>query len=425
MVDSPESKWTYTCKNGIVSVRNPDAALWFRAEGIRRAATGPHANVTIALGGIDLGDDTFNLGRSEERRKLAKTACRRMGAAEQKNWPLDDLEIALDRFCKRVWPMYTQSAGILRAGADEEPPPPTFALEPYLMEGGGTILFGPPGAGKSWITYLMAVSIDSGCESLWQPVKGMPVLFINLERSIQSVNRRIWRINQALGLAPNRRLRVLQARGKTLESVLEQARMAIEHDGYQVVMLDSISRAGQGDLNDNQTANSIVDSLSSLSDTWMAIGHCPRGDSTHIFGSALFEAGQDIGVKLKSQLAQDSDSLGIALEVNKGNDMPPVKMKLMALDFDRIGLTRVREARDYEFPDLLAGGKPASIETQVYDLLRDAETMTASTIADVLGCRGSRGNIAHLLTSDSRFERDRVEGKHVYYRLRSRETAEV
>jgi len=410
------SEWQVSSHDGAVIANN--GRFQMRAEHIRQSYTGPHASITIAIDGHDLGDDLFNLLRGAERTKLAKKCWGKLGPEEKSEYDFEFIDAALARFCKRVWPESLRCDGIIHAGADDEPPPPTFALKPYVMNGGGTILFAPPGAGKSNDGLLKAVSIDAGCDRFW-PVEGKPTLFINLERSRESIERRIWRINRVLGLPANRRLRVLQARGKSLSSVQEQAQAAIKADGYEVVFLDSISRSGMGDLNANEAGNAIIDSLNALTPTWFAIGHPPRGDASHLYGSQMFDAGEDIGIKLTSAIGADTRTLGVALQVVKANDMAFPSMQVWAFEFDDGGLTAVRPSTTREFP-ALGSGKPQDVATQIFDLLRDAGAMSATDIAGELG--GNRQNISTLLNADPRFVRVRKEGKSVLYGVHYEET---
>ena len=408
------TEWVWATKDGVVSARN--GRLMLRAERIRRDYKGEeHASISIIIDGHDLEQDLFNLLRSAERTKLAKKAWAKLGGEEKKQYDLAFLDDGLARFCKKVWPEFIKCGGIIEAGADEEPPPPTFALKPYVMNGGGTIMFAPPGAGKSNAGLLKAVSIDAGCDKFW-PVEEKPALFINLERSRESIDRRVWRINRMLGLPTHRRLRVLQARGRSLSNVHEQAQAAIKADGYEVVFLDSISRAGMGDLNANEVGNATIDLLNALTPTWFAIGHPPRADGSHLYGSQMFDAGEDIGIKLNSVAGKDAQTLGIGLQVVKANDMAFPPMQVWAYEFDAGGLTDVRLSSVREFPKL-ASAKPADVADQLLDFLQDVGAMSATDAANELGL--NRQNVSTLFTHDPRFCVVRKEGKSVLYGAKS------
>lgn len=197
------------------------------------------------------------------------------------------LRYDLDTFCAGLWERWMGRYQAELIGGDPELGPPEFMLAPYVMRGGGTIFFAPPGRGKSYLALLMAISIDAGCDHLWG-VKQAPVLFINLERSTTSIRRRVTQVNCVLGLEPSRPLRFLNARGRSLSDVVDGAKAIIDRDGVEVVFLDSLSRAGFGDLKDNRPGNSIMDALNGLSETWLALGHTPRNDPSHLYGTIMF-----------------------------------------------------------------------------------------------------------------------------------------
>jgi hypothetical protein len=102
----------------------------------------------------------------------------------------------------------------------------------------------------------------------------------------------------------------------------------------------------------------------------------------------------------------------MSLEITKANDMPKPPVEVLALEFDEGGLTAVRRSSLKEFPSL-ASGKPQDVADQVFDLLRDAGAMSATDIANELGC--NRQNVSALLNADQRFVRVRKEGKSVLY----------
>lgn len=406
------SDWQVSSADGIVVAKN--GRLELRADHIYKSRTGEHAHVIVSLDDEKLADDLINLLRSEDREKLGRKAWAkfddddRRGKAE---YPIDLLQAALTRFCARIWPESVRLPDSVECGSDAEPEPPVFPLYPYVMQGGGTIPFGPPKTGKSYLLYLWAVSIDAGCSAMWN-VERCPVLVVNLERSAESVKSRLWYVNQALGLAGNRRLRVLNRRGKRLETIYDTVANIVQADGIRVLFLDSISRAGYGNLNDNDVANMVVDALSSLCPTWVALGHTPRADQTHIYGSQMFAAGQDMGVAVRSARSQSGYSLGVALQVVDPNDISPPKPETLALDFDGFHLSGVRRASESEFP-ALATGRPQDLATQVYDLLLDAGRLSGTEIAAEIGAE--RSNVARLLSADPRFAVVGKDGKRVLY----------
>jgi len=321
---------------------------------------------------------------------------------------LDDLQAHVDAMREMAVPVLGGSIFEKTAG-DASLLPLPFILHPHVLEGGGTILFGPPGKGKSYVGYLWAVSVDSGCDSLWA-VQQTPTAVVNLERSDRSVRGRLGLINNALGLEETRPLAMLNARGKSLVEVERELREMVDSLGIGFVLFDSISRAGLGKMAEDTTGNLIIDMLNRVCPTWAAIGHTPRDDSTHVFGSIMFEAGADVMVQLLSQSTMSK--MGIGLQMTKANDMPLSPLEVFALEFSPVGLKEVRRAKASEFPELAAGRK-MSLKEEVIEYLLNVGKASATDIADEL--HRNRSALAQLLSTDKTFVAVGKHGRSVFY----------
>src|SRR5262249_42735377 len=149
----------------------------------------------------------------------------------------------------------------------------------------------------------------------------------------------------------------------------------VERQGIEVIFLDSLSRAGLGDMNANDSVNRIVDRLNAFP-TWVALGHTPRADTTHVYGSQMFDAAADLTVRLQSE-QEDDGPLGVGLDLDKRNDVAWHKMTITALEFDGLGLVNVRPAQPGEFPDVEAG-KKLTMRQAVKQFLLDCDGGRAS-----------------------------------------------
>lgn len=386
-----------------------DKRVWIRGEDVRRERTGVHAKISIGIEHVSLAWTNFNVERDEDRLRLANSAHRHLDADDKRAWTPNDMKHALDLFCGSLWERKVGQItvgpmpGIRRAGG------PALIVAPFVISGGGTMLYAPPGRGKSYTAMLMAVSIDAGTDVLFNVRTQKPVLYINLERSKESMLDRLSRVNDALGLPESRELAFLHARGKSLSDVLEPARRyAREHIGC-VCFLDSVSRAGFGDLNDNQPANKIIDAMNGLCDTWVGLAHTPRSDESHVFGSIHFDAGIDIATQLLTQ--QKERLMGVGLRVTKANDVPLMRKPwIFALEFDDEGLASTRNARQGEFGLLEKVGR-SLLEDAVDYLLRVGEA-TASEIAEYVG--KDRSEISRELGRAQGIGK-RKAGKHIFF----------
>ena len=318
-------------------------SISFKAENIRKTRTGIHARVEIYAGPHLLGYDLFNVERHPDRVRLAN-------ACGIKDCPKDVLRAFVDNFCSLIWPTWvTQFAPQEMVPNIDNLKEVQFLLYPYVAEGAGTILFAPPKQGKSYMALLMAQSINQGCSEIWRSKKKR-VLYLNLERSALSLERRLLLVNQALGLPPETSMAMLNARGKTLAHVTESL-----NGGYDFVVLDSLSRSGAGSMVEDVVANEVMDTVNGLSDSWLVIAHTPRADSTHTFGSQMFDAAADLMVSLKSVKLEDG-TMGVQLEGQASNDVPVPKSLTYAMTFDKYGLKGFHTASASEFPGLADEG---------------------------------------------------------------------
>ena len=351
-----------------------------RASTIRKERTGIHAKLQLYLNGIQCEWDNFNVERSEYRQRLVNRMVKGLSEDTQKVVQERVLRLYLDSFCFFLWEIYLSQCFPEDLEGDVMAPV-SFLLQPYLIEDAGAILIAPPGRGKSYAGILMATSVDAGCNEIWQ-VQQAPVLFVNLERSSLSLQRRIGQVNTALGLEPNRSLATLNARGRSLVDVHDRILRYVEYKGVKLVVLDSLSRSGSGSLIEDRFANVAMDMLNNLQIAWLALAHTPRGDESHVFGSTMFDAAADVIIRLRTQEA--SAKLGIGLEITKANDIPKRPAELLAYEFDDWGLQAVRHASQGEFIDIEAT-KEDSPSVLIEEVLTKLGKMSVKDICDETG----------------------------------------
>jgi hypothetical protein len=305
---------------------------------------------------------------------------------------------------------------------------PSFVLRPYILVEGGAILFAAPGMGKSYILWVMAVCIDAGIERLW-PVQQGRVLVVNLERSERSVADRLGNINAVLGLERNRPIDTINARGRTLSDVAPAVRRYVDKHPPAVILLDSMSRAGRGSLIADDVVNGYCDILNGFGPAWLALAHSPRGDASHVFGSVMFEAAADLTIRLTSDQKLEGP-MGIALNLDKKNDVGKQPLWLGAFSFDAAGLTAVRRANDGEFFELeaAASGEDALVKAAATALsLPDAVVRHCAKSADWLGVEDiakeigfSRQHVSEFLNHSALFRAkpDPGDARKKLYRMK-------
>jgi hypothetical protein len=203
------------------------------------------------------------------------------------------------------------------------------------------------------------------------------------------------RVNVALGLSAYEPLLMLNARGKSLDNIYDAARKSIKQHEVQVVFFDSISRSGAGDLNENEPANLVMDMLSALTPTWLAIAHMTEqdGGKAKVFGSQMYENAADVVVRLNSD--SQGDSLGVGMEIIKANDTALGQNQYIRYEFNGTGLIGIRPSRLSEFPDL--DQKPPSNREKIATFIGNTpeSKATSSEIAKALAL--NQGTVSKIL----------------------------
>ena len=208
-------------------------------------------------------------------------------------------------------------------------------------------------------------------------------------------------------------MRTRNARGKTFDDGADALEETIRAEKVELVILDSISRAGMGDLNDNRPVNKIIDALNNSCNSWIGLAHAPRNDSNHVYGSIHFDAGADIVVKQISD--QKERSLGVGLQITKVNDgSKKSPMVLVGFEFDEIGLTHIWKPTVSEFPELLSD-IPRSTAELICTYLNDVTSASTNDIHQAIN--KDRSTISTILNNDPRFLSAGYRGKEKLYKL--------
>ena len=403
-------RWTNTLETG------QEVAI--TARDVRREHTGLHAKIGLGFDGNILAHDTFNIGRNEDRGRLVKSAfsrLKRLGKLAVITYDETDFKADLDIFCLTLEDEFdNRYAGDMLL--PERNTGNHYALKPWLVDGGGTIAFGPPKAGKSYLSLVICQCIMYGISKFW-PVQQQVVCYVNLERSERSMKHRLALVNEVLGLGYDKGIPMVNARGQSLDRVMQSVRTTVTRHKATIIAIDSISRAGVGSLVKDDTANRLIDMASSLSQTWWAIGHTPRDNGTHVFGSTMFEAGYDVGVAVMSE--RRGNTIGLMLQMTGANDIPMAKPAYYALEFTEAPdgedswLSGFRGSREGEFPQLQA----SRIKSQIQNIKDYLTNIGAATVSDIAKFTGIKVEDAVKLLNTHDFQLSGRQGGNPMYKI--------
>ena len=133
-----------------------------RIDNIKKEATGIHGHVFIGYNNALADHSTFNIERSEQRLRLVNAAHKLFPDSLRELYPVNQLKHDLDIFALLAWPAHVGAMVPSMVVGYTERTTPDFVLDPYIVRGGGTILFGPPERMKTMTALTMAVCIDAG-----------------------------------------------------------------------------------------------------------------------------------------------------------------------------------------------------------------------------------------------------------------------
>ena len=355
-------------------------------DNMRPERTGIHGEVELHLNKRLLTRDNFNFDKDPQRGHFAGAANKRTIFKNISDYyDREKLEIDLQKFTKEAYEKKVMESVVIELVAGDPFIETVQFVEGLVIKGGGTIFNALPKQAKSFVCMIIAVSVDSGVSEIWK-VKQGNVLYINLERSASSMVKRLAGVNTALGLDPMRPLRFMNVRGTPLIDIMDSIKYQIEKEDIQLVIVDSISRAGMGSLVDETTAVKLCDALNRLVEetdrSWVGIAH-RAWSNEHVFGSVQFLAACDLMVDIEAAHNEEKNELGVKVSVTGQNDLPPSKPSVIALGFDSMGLNSTRRATEEEFPDLQ--DDKDNIGDRIRNYLRIKGKQTTAQIANDLG----------------------------------------
>lgn len=360
------------------------------AQEIRREKTGMHADIAFWLGKALLGSDDLNLKKNEERVRLSNSVFKSFGDLVKQAYPVEYLKHDLDIFCRELPGFWEESQYTLTQYEPGLPIPKIkYVMVPYVLEDAITILYGPQGTGKSYLAKLIGLSICGATNGFWKTPLGRPMLYINLERGRESMERRHRMMMDALKINDSHRLFYLTAQGSHLGSLVTKLKLWRIDNPSGGFILDSLSFTQLGPLNDDSTGAKAMGLMRDVGGFWLVIGHTPRADATHLIGTVLNDAGADIMIGLSGE--RRGSIKGLALEVTKANDIEIPPRAYLAFEFstaDEDGQNRllsVRKAEAKDFPELMLNGKSASNIDKLLAYLTEASEASVGEAADKTG----------------------------------------
>jgi len=182
----------------------------------------------------------------------------------------------------------------LRTSGDGQPAIP-LAVGPFIYEGLPFVLFGEPGAGKSYLGVLLA-ALAATCARIpgvpFASARQFVPLYLDWESHERDLSCRLRQIERGLGQSLDGKVHYRFCGGALARSV-DQILEATVELAPDMLIIDSLGPAAGGDLNSPQSAQEFFEALREFRCTSIILAHCAKnGDrgSRSIFGSQFFTA---------------------------------------------------------------------------------------------------------------------------------------
>lgn len=211
----------------------------------------------------------------------------------RKRWVGSDWDAVLDRFSAAILHAERRLEEPMQWIRDAVPPPADdHLLTPLVLGRLPTLWFGDGGTLKSFVALAAGVSVECGDGVIGglQPGRRARALYADFELSVWDHRERMRRLLGFNPLEPTDgypELAYLGCKGSSLAAQVERVQHAVRDARADWLIVDSVSEAAEGPLNDDETARLYYRSLGQIGLPSLSIAHVSKnGDPKRPFGSA-------------------------------------------------------------------------------------------------------------------------------------------
>ena len=270
---------------------------------------------------------------------------------------------------------------------EEESEPPTYLINPLIVEGYPNVIFGDPGCFKSGLAIVIAAVLTlpwTDNPLLWpEPAKPTQCLYLDWETDSKTVNWTHSRLRRGhkFGAFPIHYRRCFAPLFNDIEAVTELA----DTCEAKVVIIDSLGMAsGNDDLNSSLTATNFYRGLRQLNRTSIILAHNAKDrerKERSIYGNQYFTAQARNIWEVRKVQETGEDSLDLGLFHRKAPPFARFSKPLgMHVAFQDSSIT-VEAKRADSIRELLS---EMSLREQIYDLLAHEGAQTLDEITKAL-----------------------------------------
>lgn len=397
MAEPAEERWQFAKEGMGYKVWADDIQTTFHLTHIKRSRgelTGELA-VKTNIAGVKTRNGVMHVARFNVLSSTSRSSLAKMLEKRTPNHPEMDWFDGLEWLCQNVILAEQTGEEVAFVGTD----PISLAkdrwlVEPIVLKGRPSMIFGPGGVGKSLVALTCALSVSCGREIIpgMAPAVHGPVLYLDWETTAPVINDRIQAIAVGHGFKPEGMFYRRSVR--PLADDAEELSKIVASKGIVLVVVDSAAYAmgAQGEYGDaNEAVLRMHEALRLIGVSSLIVDHIAKtdyqrkgGTSNGPYGSAYKTNAVRISWEIRKGPSVPGE-LRINLYHTKSNDtaqLPPIALGL-AWSHESITF-ETRESVEDEEPD----GPMHPTETtrdMISDLLSDGARRNPATIARELG----------------------------------------
>jgi len=230
---------------------------------------------------------SFNFTASSTRDKLAKQM--------QNVFPECEWYIILEQLCVYTLRKFRAGTPAKTIWTSSEIKPPSYLINPFLINNYPTIIFGDPSSGKSTLAQLFVTMLSLPWEDNPFGINLAPeaneCIIFDYETDEDTIAWQIGCIQRGMGLPefPFHYRRCFMPLAEDIEESIK----SIEESNAKVVIIDSLGPACGGELNEAKPALAYFNALRKLNRTSLTLAHNSKntiGQGRSVYGTIFFQA---------------------------------------------------------------------------------------------------------------------------------------
>lgn len=332
------------------------------------------AEILVTKGGGHLYLTRLNLLGANSKKALATELSKRFDSL--------DWATMIEQAFVRTLTEYRQGEPVISVGNLPARTTPRYRLYPFILEGERNVLYGYGGTGKSKLSGLIAMLVQTGTAMLgMRPIKGN-VLILDWETSQYTVDEWVKAMKTGMHFETNETPFYRYCTRGLVEDIAQIQKEVLERK-IDLVIVDSVGIAIAGDAQSQDITRQYFNALRSLKIASLSIDHKPHGGN-HIYGSIYKTTIARSVFEMCAVQSAGSKILDIGIYHRKANDIPLIKPLGYRIEFigdEELTQEAIFSKQDIaDIPDLESG---LSHKERIANLLKHG-SMEVKDIAEEL-----------------------------------------